>query len=140
MKEGLEMEPKKVCAGCNQPWPAKCGCAKNAQGAVDAIVLGRIHKAFKKIGSKLRDLDTSEAVKAYVDRLVEENHRWNDEFCSCGSDCATCQGCGDRVCGSLLQWYDRLPWRQRTRSTSGQASGGNVCASCASRVNLTNPR
>lgn len=40
-------------------------------------------------------------------------HQWNDEFCSCGSDSATCQVGGERKCGSVMIWREGV---------------GNVCA------------
>jgi hypothetical protein len=49
-------------------------------------------------------------------------HKWNDEFCSCGSDCCTCQYCGKQVCGTLTQWID---------------GKGNVCLKEVSLVSTT---
>lgn len=43
-----------------------------------------------------------EAVAARIGQ--PERHEWNDEFCSCGQDAVTCQGCGRRYCGSLTVW------------------------------------
>ena len=31
-------------------------------------------------------------------------HHWNEEYCSCGQDSVTCQGCGRRVCGAVAVW------------------------------------
>ncbi len=28
------------------------------------------------------------------------------QYCSCGQDAVTCQGCGRQVCGEIAQWVE----------------------------------
>jgi len=31
-------------------------------------------------------------------------HKWNNDWCTCGSDTVVCQGCGRVVCGDVAVW------------------------------------
>ena len=55
-------------------------------------------------------------------------HEWNDEFCSCGQDSVTCQGCGKRVCGTVAVWM-MVP-------TSADKRYGNVGPCCCAKYGL----
>lgn len=51
-----------------------------------------------------------EMVERYLLGSLFENadgaHKWDDESCSCGRDCCTCQATGERVCSSLTTWVE----------------------------------
>jgi len=40
--------------------------------------------------------------------MIEGEHKWNGEFCSCGQDCVTCQITGKRICGNLTVHLDGI--------------------------------
>lgn len=56
--------------------------------------------------------------------MSEQRHKWNDEFCSCGNDSVTCQGCGQIVCSAFVTWMQQDEQFKRQ---------GNYCNDCRYR-------
>ena len=61
------------------------------------MVCGLPHPSAQRL--QLRQLNNQpERHKATMN---QQQHNWNDQFCSCGQDAVTCQGCGKPVCADV---------------------------------------
>ena len=56
---------------------------------------------------------------------VYDQHRVEQggQYCSCGQDAVTCQGCGHQICGNFATWIEK----------SALGTQGNFCETCMQR-------